>query len=423
MCSPVELLTPEQRALKQLVDCGLRFAVLRQPSSWVEAGDIDIVVYDAGEADRLLVSLDYIQFSERLSSRNYQRYDRLLERWIHLDVKSAITLGAFESPRDFIDSILGSSHFSDDGIPYLNPVDEAILLLFHAANDKERIDPKYRERMFIDDMDMVSDRADLYNFLPKPLSEYWRWIEAVDRGIISQKTAIMEIRKSFGIMSTQRKTLASRVFQRIKTIIFFGPRPIVFLGPDGAGKSTLTEPLEKLHWPSLRCQYMGPSRFAEMRAIFVLPMRMFDKLRNLYSSRNIIGLFARSGWQFVCYFDFLERYGRHLWFWAGHGIVIFDRFACDMYFRKPSRWNEIIFLKMFPRPRFVFLCVGEPEAIHQRKPELTQLQISSTIELYRKKLAQYDIPYIEINTTDLSPDDALTQVVKHLVANGWFWNS
>ncbi len=77
-------------------------------------------------------------------------------------------------------------------------------------------------------------------------------------------------------------------------------------------------------------------------------------------------------------------------------------------------------MRMFARPRFVFLCVGDADTIHERKPELLPEEIERTIDLYREKLAKYDIPREEVNTTRQSEDAVCDQVVRSLNNNGWY---
>ncbi len=147
-----------------------------------------------------------------------------------------------------------------------------------------------------------------------------------------------------------------RIFHRLK---YFskGHRAIVFLGPDGAGKSTITEPILKLRWPTIRRQFMGPARYIEMRRLFVVVLKYFDIYRQKYPRNSFIGTVARGGWQIVYYLDLLNRLYRHMWFWCSGGVAVFDRYACDMFFRKPAAWNEFFFIKLFPKPRYVFLVI------------------------------------------------------------------
>ena len=411
---------PQQHALQELVDKGLRFAVLRRPTSWSEAEDIDILADNTDEVDRTLKSLGYVRFSERSSGRHYQRYDFVTEQWVHLDVKLSLSLGSVQVPADSCDHILDSSYVSSEGIPLLHPADEAILLLFHAAIDKQRFDPKHERTILGIETSRILRRAQLYDFLPEPINEYWRWVDAVKNGTVSRQMAIARIKRSLDQPGSSHSTTAGRLCRRLTRIALARKRIVVFLGPDGAGKTSLSQAAARLRWPSTRRQYMGPARHSEMRWPFRGLMSGFDTLRGSYGKKSLMGVLARAGWHLVCYLDYWDRICRHAWFWAGDGLVVFDRFPCDMFFRKCSRWNELLFVKLFPRPSFVVLCVGEPEAIHRRKPELRPRHIADTIGLYRRKLAQYGVPRIEINTTGQSPDDALREVVEHLIDGDWF---
>ncbi|OQX54104.1 MAG: hypothetical protein B5M53_06145 [Candidatus Cloacimonas sp. 4484_209] len=410
---------PQQFALKELVEAGVKFVLIRQPYSWEEAGDIDILTEDSVEVRNILKKLGYCNAPQ---SNGYIKYDRVSKQWIHLDVNHPLFLGNIKVPDVVIHDMLNTPFVNDEGIPCLSPADEAILYLFHAALDKGHFDPKYSKSFFRVDTNLILKRAEFYSFLPMPLDYFWKLVEAFREGRESEQEVIDKIRRVFLISGIRRPSILKRAYWKLRTFIR-GPRPIVFVGPDGAGKSTLVESLAGIKWPRIRLQYMGPSRESEMRLVFRILMRVLARLRDLFSKKNPVGIFVRAGWNIVCYFDFLDRVWRHVWFCGSGGVVICDRYACDMFFRKPTKMNEFLFMKLFPKPRFAFLCVGEAETIYKRKAEeLSPEEIASTITLYRKKLAQYGVPYIEINTTDLSPGEAIELALRHLTEHDWFSN-
>ncbi len=417
----VKVVCPEEQALRQLAEGGVRFALLRRPPRWQDAGDIDILAPDAAAVDKALLDSGYLRHSASPSSRKYLRYDYDVQRWIHLDVQPSLFFGMIEAPRAFLESLLSAARMSEEGIPCLDPVDEALLLLFHLGLDKGSLRSKYSDALHCLTPDAIASRSEKYLFLPKPLDEYVRLFDAARRGTLRERAVLKSIRRSFGLARSRRSvwSITKGAGRRIGRL-FRGPNPIVFVGPDGSGKSTLTEPLGRLRWPVARRQYMGPARESEMRAGFRVMMRFWDSVRQRFGKTHPVGFLSRCLWQMTCYCDYLDRVLRHMPFWCRNGVVIFDRYACDMYFRKPTKWNELLFIRMFPRPRFAFLCVGDAEAIHRRKPELQPQEIERTIALYRERLARHAIVYTEINTTDVPPEVILSEIVEHLAGNDWF---
>lgn len=419
MIKDSEVLWPQQRALKELASLGLRYAVIRQPISWEIAGDIDIIVLDINKFDQTLKKNGYIRFSNSYINTKYIKFDSLSRQWIHLDVQTIIKFNKIEAPRNFIESLLEEAIINDEGIPCLNYVDESILIILHLAIEKNSFDPKYMARIIDMDARSIMSHAEKYSFLPEPPDFYVKVFECYRRGKINEQEAIVTIRSSFKL-DRSNYFFWKRIIHRLRRL-WMGTCPVVFLGPDGAGKSALSESLSHLRWPPIRLQYMGPARESEICVPFIILLRIFGKLREKFSKKHLFGIVARAAWQVICYLDFLVRVWRHHWFTGSGGVVIYDRYACDIYFRKPTIWNEFLFLRMFPRPVFVFLCVGDAELIYKRKPEeLSVKNIVRTIELYKKKLIQYMIPFVEVDTTQYKEEENLKQIVRRLIEQNWF---
>lgn len=413
------ILSTKHSALKELASIQLKFALLREPSRRKNEGDVDILVSNVIEADSKLIELGYVLFSTQESNRKYIKYDWCAEEWIHLDAQNKLFFGTIEAPAEFIEKLLARSELSNDGIPRVNAVDEAILLIFHTAINKGCLSSRYRSRIFSCDIGTMQAEAKEYSFLPRPLDVYLQYIRLFKEGKIDEKNTVNSIRESFNLRGFGQTPLWKRVYRRLKVPMKRNPA-VVFLGADGAGKSTLTEYLARLRWPPVRRQYMGPSLEGEVRPLLYLLLTSLKTLRDKYSKMNLIGLVVRTAWQILCYIDFIERLYKHTWYWGSGGVVIFDRYACDMFFRKPTWLNEMVFLKLFPKPKIVFLCVGDAVLIHRRKPELTIAEIDSTINLYREKLLKYRIRYIEVNTTSNAASENIIYVVSYLIDNNWF---
>jgi thymidylate kinase len=401
-----------------LLDCP--FALIRGGSTLDINGDIDIVVSDFDKCKSILESLGYIFFASSAHNHKYVKFDINFGEWIHLDVHTAICIANIVAPKSYTDELINSSFKDKNKIPRLDKSHELILLFLHVALIKGSIAKKYKSFIYDSDLDNLMNMEKYYDFLPGHLSKYHSILRDLQKGEINEIDAIQYINECFSLLMPAKPNFLFRAFRRGVSFIN-GSQVIAFLGPDGSGKSSVTDALVKLKWPSMRGQYMGPARMDEIRLPFKNMLIAFDKIRSKSNKSSIIGVLSRVGWQVTCYLDFLERVYRHMWFWGSKGVVLFDRYACDMYFRKPTRINEMIFLKLFPKPKYVFLCVGDAELIYKRKPELSISDIGNTIDLYRKKLKQYNINFIEINTTLLSQEEVVDSVVLDLIKYDWHY--
>ncbi len=402
--------------LRELVQGGIKFVILREPTSWEQAGDIDILVWNSPEWRKKLRSLG---FHSRPTSNGYIKFIRSENKWLHLDVQESLSFGNVKISDEMIGYLFQSGREREGGILYLLPADEAVLYALHASINKNRFEHKYAEKYFKIDKEEIIKRQKFDSFMPISVDRLWGLVTDFKNGEMSERKVIEKIRHAFGKKDDTPTPILKRITRRIKSLIRV-PRAIVFLGPDGAGKSTLISSLNQIQWPSIRVQYMGPSKPSEMRSILKLPMKVATYLSIKFQAWNPIGMTGRIIWKIICYLDLLERLWRHNWFCGSGGVVFCDRYGCDVFFRKPIFANELLFLKFFPKPRYVILCVGNPNFIYKRKPEeLSPHQISAMIGHYRKILSQYGIPNIEINTTEFSPDEAIEKLVSHLVDNNW----
>lgn len=405
-------------ALLELSVAGLRYSLIRGGYDSKRVGDLDIIVFD-GHME-LLESMGYMLFSYQENNYKYIKFDIVSGDWIHLDVYTAISFGKLTAPDSFTRELLRTSYKDDYGVNRLSEDHEQILLIFHVMANKRLIDEKYVDYIYRETTSSLVDMAKCYEFLPNPLSKYLNILKLLQQGEIDENFAIQNVSNDFVPLEPRNRGFFYKIYKRLLSVLR-GNQAIVILGPDGSGKSTLTDALVRLKWPTMRRQYMGPARIENMRRPFRVMLIYLSSMRDKWPKTSILGILSRIGWQLTCYLDFLERVYRHVYFWGSGGIVLFDRYPCDMYFRKPTKINEIIFLKFFPKPKFVFLCVGDAKLIYKRKPEeLSCSDIDRTIMLYRKQLSRYAIKFIEVDTTELSQEAVLNKVTRNLIEYNWY---
>lgn len=403
------------QVLTELVDSGITFALLREPPLEEEAGDIDILVESLRDTHSALVRLGYIKCWDTPTSAAYVRHEEETSTWTHLDVQWQLRLGDRILPREFTQALLRDARVSPRGIPRLAPHDDEILLALHLAVNKNTLDSKYGPISRPGATERLAVHRDRYECLPRPLEAYLHLFEASTKQGNGSAT-LANVRADFRLpkQSSTLKRLVGRVARTHHSW-----RPIVLLGPDGAGKTTLASALAGLRWPKTKYQFMGPSRQTEMRPIIWKVQHLSACIRARHSKTSVRGALARLLWHATCYADFLDRIGRHVRFAGDGGVVFYDRYACDMFIREPQRVKDLFFVRLFPRPRFAYLCVGDPVLIHQRKPELSVEAIKEATNRYREILKREAIPWLEVDTTKLSLTAAAHAVATHGYSTHW----
>tara|TARA_Y100000385_G_C13104568_1_gene646717 strand:+ start:4379 stop:5650 length:1272 start_codon:yes stop_codon:yes gene_type:complete len=413
------VLSVRDESLKELTKNNLNYVLLRRPKLCEPNGDVDILVKDISEANKLLIKLGYMCFSKGKNNAKFLRFDHDLDKWTHLDVQSNIKLKTFWTPDSFT-NILLNSKVIENGIYVLVSSHEKIITILHAGVNKGFYDKEYFERISCIDISELEIFIDSYSFLPLNTKVLLNLVDAFTKGEIKESVVINYLNKYFPEHKKTLKNYTNRLINRISSFFCF-QRGVAILGPDGSGKSTLVKPLSKLEWPSVKKQYMGPSSKEDMNPFFFNLLNYFSKIRDKTSKTNPIGVSSRIMWVVICYFDFLDRYFRHNWHYGSKGLIIYDRFPCDMFFRTPTFINELFFLIFFPKPKFVFLCVGDSKTIYDRKKELhSAKEVEDTILLYRKKLNKYRINFQEIDTVKTNIYMSNRIILKTLIENNFF---
>ncbi len=171
---------------------------------------------------------------------------------------------------------------------------------------------------------------------------------------------------------------------------------VAFVGADGAGKTTALEYMSRSN--GTHVIYMGDINF---------------KLQSFYEWLHQQNIFvARTSY----FFMYIENWLRYAWIFykkSKGDLVYTDRWpGFNQYIGENSKLAKLhkVLYKFFPQPnRYVFLS-GNPNIIHNRKPELTVEKIDRIQKTLRIVLEGKD--YIEVETHDF--DTAMNEILHFL---------
>jgi len=155
---------------------------------------------------------------------------------------------------------------------------------------------------------------------------------------------------------------------------------LVFIGPDGSGKSTTANNLiesEIKRFFQKKYYFHGHFPYLpEMKKI----VSVFKKNKSLNTSSPEFNLSKSFGTLrsmiYPIYYGFNYFLG-HFFIWkekARAGLIIFDRYFYDYYIQSQfincPRWLLRIIEKIIPKPDMIIFLKNKPEIIHSRKTEL-----------------------------------------------------
>ena len=187
---------------------------------------------------------------------------------------------------------------------------------------------------------------------------------------------------------------------------------IIFIGPDGSGKSSLIKELSKLENFSVR--YMGPSQYKyEKNNLLRIKISNLDYLRTYTKKKTIKGKFYRFSYFLFLYIDCIYRYFSY-YLNNSSEIILIDRFVIDHFVRHPNFIRKILFVNLFPYPKHIFLMRGDSKAISTRKRNLTKNEIDSQYFLYEKVLQEKYPKRNEIKTTNQKIEDSIKEILNSL---------
>jgi thymidylate kinase len=158
---------------------------------------------------------------------------------------------------------------------------------------------------------------------------------------------------------------------------------IVFLGPDGSGKSTLIERLREemsKFFPAVTCLHFRPAVLVPRSQPGNCPAPpVRDDVRGILSS-----LVQQIAW-FTEYWLYLALGGG-----AGGRLVIFDRYYYDLlvdpgrYRYGGPRWLVRLLAHLIPRPDVCIVLEAPAALIRDRKQEATTEELERSLARYRE---------------------------------------
>ena len=373
------------RTFAALERAGVACCVLRDADRLdefaAEGGELDLLVESrqAGLLRRTLGELGFVALPSwgHAPHRFFLAYDPEGHVWLKLDVVTRIVYGG-QWPTDLGETCLSRRRRVGEAYAPA-PEDELISLLLHAVLDKGRIAP-HRQRRLRALREAVTDPTHMTGLLRRYWSPEMDWptlSALLERGdwdaLLAQRpvvTAHLARRAPLAARLSGVRRRFERVFGRLLDLLRAPALPAVaLLGPDGAGKSSLTEQLRAQFPLPVMSVYMGLYQKGGTRH------SRLDRLPGARFARLVL-----TQWR---------RYVRARLAQARGSLVLFDRYPYDALLntgevRSPlKRMRRWLLARACPPPDLVLVLDAPAQTLYARKGEHSPEALEQQRQAYR----------------------------------------
>ncbi len=387
---------PVLRAAFRALDAhGIRWALLRGADDLaLPSGDVDLLV-DPAALDRLdgalaEAGLRRLGVRGHGSHRFYFSYDVARAEWLEVDVVTDVTFGPYQELRTGLARQCLEDRRRSGLVWRLCPEDEAWLLLLHLVLDKGRLAPERRASA-----QEASLRAPLEHPAPRTLNTCTR--AGASAGVIAlvqQMDDAAFVREARALRRRWRRrdparavsrSLVNRVLRSLDLPLREHPggRIVAFIGPDGAGKSTVARAVRTSFPGSSRAVHLGVWRQGRWdRVVHRLPGgRPVQRLMRVLVGTTSI------------------RWHRHL-----GRLVVLDRSAHDVLLPGAlgaslvARVVPWLLLQLSPPPDVVVVLDAPGDVMFARKGEHTVEVLERRRQAYLE-MARDDPAFVVLDAT------------------------
>jgi thymidylate kinase len=390
-----------ESAFRVLDACDIRWSLIRGADDLAEpTGDVDLLV-DVAALDRLdpaLAEAGLVRMGVRGhgSHRFYFSYDAADRYWLKLDVVTEISFGQYQQLRTTLAGPCLERRRRDRSLWRLAPEDEAWLFLLHLFLDKRRLAPERRQAALT-----AARQASVTDPVALAVDDAVGegWAQAVLAVILHRQQDFGAVARRLSRRWTSRRPMRTagrwlaNGFVRHLDVPFGGhpAGPVVaFIGPDGAGKTTVSKAVDSWYPGSSRRVHLGIWREARWDAL----LHRVPGVRPAQRVLRVLGSSAKT--------RFHRRLGR---------LVLLDRSVHDVFLpgsvgtTLSARVVPWLLVQLAPRPGLILLLDAPGELMFARKGENTVEVLEERRQAYLD-LARRDGDFVVLDAASPAEDVA-----------------
>jgi hypothetical protein len=400
---------------------GFRWALLRVPENLaIPDGDIDLLVdrADLRRASSILQSLGFAPVPDHGYGFHFLRYHKDTGCWLWLHVVTELSFGPYYALKTGAGAGCLARRQRLGALVTLAPDDAFWALLLHCIIDKGTIAPRHQRHLQAL-VGKVQLTGPLACFIDQVLPPDWSVSHLLTGLRCGNWPALERLRPSLsarwrlkqGITDRHLRTLGLlRAKHQARTLLRRRGLSVALIGPDGAGKTTLAEAIQRDFILPVRIIYGGLTggRLPQVDALRV-PVLVVGGRFGVFWCRYLLALYH-------------QLHGR---------LVVFDRYIYDAVAPTPYRLSRLQRVYRWldghacPPPDLVLLLDAPGEVMHRRKGEYSPPELEDWRQHFltlRRRLRRLEV----VPTTrdqDLVRRDVINRIWRYHAARWSAGNS
>lgn len=394
--------------LQKLFDClnknEVRYVLLTDFESDLSSSDIDLLVMDMHKEkfENILQQHEWFKRKEPAHHRNHFFYYSPYTQ-TYLDVKYSATFADGQNDcytYNILKNLFDHAISNNAGIYRPNGFDAVLLYAAHLAY-KERggLEEKHRTTLLYY-LKQYKKEIDPNYF--DTINELYNWLQFD----FSNNTKDLKKILSPFFRHEKRKMVRNRDYSKYG----YGLK-VLFLGTDGAGKTTLMHAVKERLNLKTKELYLGmgnngwTSSFTKQAYNLKFKVKLYNRVFNFLKTFLILPV------------EFLLRV-LPVKIKSRYSVVLIDRFPGSIFLNQ-KRSRLLIYNMILPKPDLVFFLYADPKVLLERKPDEVTIEKSKTDIKRFEKVAHLvsNGNYISIDTSKMSVPQAADYIIAEIYKN------
>ncbi|TPE42519.1 nucleoside/nucleotide kinase family protein [Pontibacter mangrovi] len=393
-----------QTLLSYLHKYKVRYFLLTDFEADFAAGDIDLFVQDNSKAqfEALLKDFGWYKRKEATYHRNHHFYYSP-DLQVYLDVKYSLSFASgpdtcytYTLEREALErAVLNSA-----GVYRPAGLDAMLLYAAHLAyKERGKLEPKHQAYL----------RQYLHQYRHELAGPGSNLQEALEQWLAYGSPSSTE--KLQQIIAPYFVRHHRQMVRRNKLPKYGYGLKILFLGTDGAGKTTLIKAVEEKINFKAKCLYLGMGENGWTTPITKKLFHYRAGTGLLNKAFNLVKHLVLLPSEFLLRIAPVKSRSRF-------HVVLIDRFPGTVFVEKKPL-SRLLYRAILPKPDLVFFLHASPEVLVQRKPQELTLERSQADLLKFRQVAERVSggKYISIDTTSISVDEARDKILAEIYKN------